>query len=109
MSQEVLKAGDEAKRAAAAAAAVTQAGLTETEYRAWQQDMEARLAQLRLVCQMRGLGLSRRPRAGFSQERSGQFWTMAGDEALMCLETFWRNRRWHDLFPHSKPPSLANN
>ena len=42
-------------------------------------------------------------------KRTGQFWTMAGDEALMCLETFWRNRRWHDLFPHSKPPSLANN
>jgi hypothetical protein len=24
-------------------------------------------------------------------KRTGQFWTMAGDEALMCLETFWRN------------------
>ena len=32
--------------------------------------------------------------------RSGQFWTTAGDEALMCLETFWRNRRWSLLFPH---------
>jgi hypothetical protein len=20
---------------------------------------------------------------------------------LMCLETFWRNKRWHLLFPHS--------
>ena len=32
--------------------------------------------------------------------RSGQFWTTAGDEALMCLETFWRNARWSLLFPH---------
>ena len=32
--------------------------------------------------------------------RSGQFWTTVGDEALMCLETFWRNARWSLLFPH---------
>jgi hypothetical protein len=32
--------------------------------------------------------------------RSGQFWTQVGDEALMCLETFWRNARWSLLFPH---------
>lgn len=32
--------------------------------------------------------------------RSGQFWTTSGDEALMCLETFWRNGRWSLLFPH---------
>lgn len=32
--------------------------------------------------------------------RSGQFWTTQGDEALMCLETFWRNARWQLLFPH---------
>ena len=42
-------------------------------------------------------------------KRTGQFWSIDGDEALMCLETFWRNGRWHDLFPHAKPPSLANN
>ena len=30
-------------------------------------------------------------------------------EVLLCLETFWRNGRWHELFPHSKPPTLANN
>lgn len=35
--------------------------------------------------------------------RSGQFWTQAGDEALMCLETFWRNGRWSLLFPHVPP------
>jgi len=35
--------------------------------------------------------------------RSGQFWTTQGDEALMCLETFWRNCRWSLLFPHVPP------
>lgn len=35
--------------------------------------------------------------------RSGQFWTQCGDEALMCLETFWRNGRWSLLFPHVPP------
>lgn len=38
-------------------------------------------------------------------KRPGQFWTRSGDEALMCLETFWRNDRWHLLFPHSVDPS----
>jgi hypothetical protein len=33
----------------------------------------------------------------------GQFWTTEGDEALMCLETFWRNGRWALLFPHVPP------
>ncbi len=34
-------------------------------------------------------------------KRPGQFWTQAGDEALLCLETFWRNNRWQLLFPHT--------
>jgi hypothetical protein len=34
-------------------------------------------------------------------KRPGQFWTRTGDEALLCLETFWRNGRWHLLFPHT--------
>jgi hypothetical protein len=38
-------------------------------------------------------------------KRPGQFWTRSGDEALMCLETFWRNGRWHLLFPHASDPS----
>ena len=42
-------------------------------------------------------------------KRTGQFWSMEGDETLMCLETFWRNGQWHDLFPHATPASLANN
>ncbi len=42
-------------------------------------------------------------------KRTGQFWSMEGDEALMCLETFWRNGRWCDLYPHAKPPVHSNN
>jgi hypothetical protein len=38
-------------------------------------------------------------------KRGGQFWSQSGDEALMCLETFWRNGRWNMLFPHSIDPS----
>ena len=34
-------------------------------------------------------------------KRPGQFWSQAGDEALLCLETFWRNGRWQLLFPHT--------
>jgi len=34
-------------------------------------------------------------------KRTGQFWSQSGDEALMCLETFRRNGRWHLLFPHA--------
>jgi hypothetical protein len=33
-------------------------------------------------------------------KRPGQFWSCIGDEGLMCLETFWRNNRWHLIFPH---------
>ena len=42
-------------------------------------------------------------------KRPGQFWSQKGDEALMCLETFWRNNRWHLLFPHTSPLNLAKN
>jgi len=41
-------------------------------------------------------------------KRTGQFWTTAGDEALLCLETFWRNDRWHELYPHAKPNLTLN-
>lgn len=34
-------------------------------------------------------------------KRPGQFWSQAGDEALLTLEMFWRNRRWQLLFPHT--------
>lgn len=34
-------------------------------------------------------------------KRPGQFWSPEGDEALLCLETFWRNDRWSLLFPHT--------
>jgi hypothetical protein len=35
-------------------------------------------------------------------KRPGQFWTQTGDEALLCLESFWRNGRWTDLYPHAE-------
>jgi len=41
-------------------------------------------------------------------KRTGQFWTLAGDEALLCLETFWRNGRWHELYPHATPSCALN-
>lgn len=42
-------------------------------------------------------------------KRPGQFWSTAGDEALLALETFWRNGRWHQLFPHAGAISPARN
>jgi hypothetical protein len=42
-------------------------------------------------------------------KRCGQFWSTRGDEALLCLEMFWRNERWELLFPHAKLTSVSNN
>jgi hypothetical protein len=42
-------------------------------------------------------------------KRCGQFWSTRGDEALLCLEMFWRNQRWESLFPHAKLTAVANN
>ena len=42
-------------------------------------------------------------------KRCGQFWSTRGDEALLCLEMFWRNDRWELLFPHAKLTAIANN
>jgi hypothetical protein len=42
-------------------------------------------------------------------KRCGQFWSTRGDEALLCLEMFWRNQRWEKLFPHAKLTAIANN
>jgi hypothetical protein len=42
-------------------------------------------------------------------KRCGQFWSTQGDEALLCLEMFWRNERWEMLFPHAKLTAVANN
>jgi hypothetical protein len=41
-------------------------------------------------------------------KRTGQFWTTAGDEALMCLETLWRNGRWVELYPHARSSAALN-
>jgi hypothetical protein len=42
-------------------------------------------------------------------KRPGQYWTPQGDEALLCLETFWRNGRWHLLFPHNRHSNPSKN
>jgi hypothetical protein len=42
-------------------------------------------------------------------KRPGQYWSKEGDEALLCLETFWRNDRWHLLFPHHRHLDLSKN
>jgi len=34
-------------------------------------------------------------------KRAGQFWSLAGDESLLALETLSRNGRWQELFPHN--------
>ena len=33
-------------------------------------------------------------------KRTGQFWSVEGDERLLALETLRRNQRWHLLFPY---------
>ena len=40
-------------------------------------------------------------------KRSGQFWSLEGDEALLALETLRRNDRWSLLFPHTNTKVLA--
>jgi len=41
-------------------------------------------------------------------KRTGQFWTTPGDEALMCLETLWRNGRWDQLYSHARSSAALN-
>ena len=41
-------------------------------------------------------------------KRPGHFWTTSGDEGLICLETSWRNQRWHLLFPHAASDASKN-
>jgi len=42
-------------------------------------------------------------------KRCGQFWSTEGDEALMCLEIFWRNDYWELLFPHLSITAVSLN
>ncbi|SRR5713101_811959 len=42
-------------------------------------------------------------------KRPGQYWTLKGDEALLCLEMFWRNNRWDMLFPHVRLSNPSKN
>ncbi len=41
-------------------------------------------------------------------KRTGQFWTTTGDEAILSLETMWRNGRWDQLYPHARPSTSLN-
>lgn len=41
--------------------------------------------------------------------RPGQYWSTQGDEALLCLEIFWRNQRWSALFPHNRQIDPSKN
>jgi hypothetical protein len=45
------------------------------------------------------------PTSAVPLQAPGQFWSPIGDEALLCLETFWRNERWSLLFPHAFDPA----
>lgn len=40
-------------------------------------------------------------------KRTGQFWSMEGDEAFLALQTLHWNGRWHKLFPHDKTKESA--
>lgn len=42
-------------------------------------------------------------------KRPGQYWSQQGDEALLCLEMFWRNERWSLLFPHNRSVDPSKN
>jgi hypothetical protein len=42
-------------------------------------------------------------------KRPGQYWSQRGDESWLCLETFWRNGRWHLLFPHNRQFDCSKN
>jgi hypothetical protein len=35
-------------------------------------------------------------------KRTGQFWSLEGDEAFLALANLHRNGRWHQLFPHDR-------
>lgn len=35
-------------------------------------------------------------------KRTGQFWSLEGDEAFLALQTLYWNGRWHKLFPHDQ-------
>ena len=41
------------------------------------------------------------PAASRPPQATGPFWSQAGDEALKCLGTLWRNDRWDRLFRRS--------
>jgi len=42
-------------------------------------------------------------------KRPGEYWRPRGDEALLCLELFWRDQRWSLLFPHNRQIDPSKN
>lgn len=42
-------------------------------------------------------------------KQPGAYWTKEGDEGLLCIQNFWRNRAWHLLFPHAATSHPSQN
>lgn len=97
--------------------------ITERSYVATREGLDALMQQLYYEARVRGLAQARRrnePQGSGAIEstcrqlqcrmkRPGQFWSTAGDEALLALDVFWRNDRWELLFPHAQLTAVANN
>jgi len=75
--------------------------LLDLDIARWREDLQARLARGQQHPEQ-GLGL-------IEETICGQFWSTAGDEALLSLEMFCRNERWDLLFPHAKLTAVSNN
>jgi hypothetical protein len=76
-----------------------------------QSPTTAAAAQKELAQQPFGSGAiepaCRQYQVGF--KRTGQFWTAAGDQAVLRRETSWRNGRRAELYPHAQPAVAALN
>jgi hypothetical protein len=84
----------------------------ETELKDWERHQERRddnVARRAGEPQGRGALESTCRQYQCRFKRPGQFWSCAGDEALMGLETFWPNGRWHWRFPHSTHADPSKN
>lgn len=78
-------------------------------FREHQERMDYRLARRRGEPIGSGAVESSCRQAQCRFKRAGQYWSQAGDESLLCLETFWRNARWHLLFPHNRQLDPSKN
>jgi hypothetical protein len=94
-------------RLSAAAAKATDAAITY--YQTHQARMKYKAARRRNEPMGSGAIESTCRQLQCRMKRCGQFWSERGDEALLCLDLFWRNERWEQLFPHVKLTAVANN